>query len=163
MFDRDEMYRILSVCTTQVRKGDVLVQDDKHVYTITEIFDMPAEADIDNPNEYTFIDCHFLKIAVHNSRAAQEKDNLIKLLDEWPNDQCVIAQGPSYIGVGGVLGDQGAAFMLFALGEVLGIWRVITPELLGMEGDQAHKAAGMGYIMCTGYNKEALQGAADAR
>ena len=52
------------------------------------------------------------------------------------------------------IGDQGAAFELFALGKVLGIWDIITPEKLGATGDMARQMAGAGFIMCTGYRRD---------
>lgn len=96
------------------------------------------------------VDLHFVTVAVDKAAAEAERANLIALLDQWPEPD-LLAGGPSYIGVGGVLGDQGAAFELFALGKVLGIWDVITPEVFGFTGEEARDVAGKGLILITGY------------
>ncbi len=41
-----------------------------------------------------------------------------------------------------------------ALGQVLGLWRVITPVDLGITGAKAMDAAGLGYVMLSGYKEE---------
>ena len=56
--------------------------------------------------------------------------------------------------IGGYIGDQGAAFQLMALGQVLGLWEVITPSSLGLTGERASMAAGAGYLMISGYHPE---------
>jgi hypothetical protein len=55
--------------------------------------------------------------------------------------------GPSYIAVGAWIGDQGQALLLFGLGEILRLWKVITPELLGFTGAVADDLAGNGMVM----------------
>lgn len=58
-----------------------------------------------------------------------------------------LRQGPSYIELGGWVGDQGTALQLMGLGEILGLWEVATPARLGIEGDQAQEMMGMGFVM----------------
>lgn len=43
-----------------------------------------------------------------------------------------------------------------ALGHVLGIWRIVTPEDLGFTGAKAEQAAGLGYVMQAGYQREEI-------
>jgi hypothetical protein len=43
------------------------------------------------------------------------------------------------------------AMRLFALGQALGMWKVITPEGLGIEGEDADRMAGSGFVMMTGW------------
>ena len=64
-----------------------------------------------------------------------------------------ISKGPSYIEVGGWLGDQGTALCFFALGQRLGLWTVITPATLGMLRDTVEykELAGRGMVMLSGY------------
>ena len=64
-----------------------------------------------------------------------------------------LAGGPSYIEIGGVLGDQQEAFLLFALGKVLGLWSVITPATLGFEGPEADQLAGAGMVNMSGFKE----------
>jgi len=55
--------------------------------------------------------------------------------------------GADYITVGALLGSQGTAFCLFALGAALDLWDVITPALLGLAGETADQLAGQGFIL----------------
>jgi len=54
--------------------------------------------------------------------------------------------GPSYIELGAWIGDQGRAIKLIGLGGALGLWDVITPQTLGVTGDEAGKLMGMGML-----------------
>jgi len=78
------------------------------------------------------------------------RGEIITILKDYPQLER-LAGGPSYIEVGGVIGDQGAAFQLFALGEVLGLWKVVTPKILGMDDATARQLAGSGMIMISGF------------
>lgn len=163
--DIDKLYKILGETTIQLRKGEV-VHGDKHlVDAINEGKDlkevpggavtidaMPhaneARADIEK------VDCEFVVIGVDRKKAEARKGDLIEILNSYPQPER-LASGPSYIEVGGEIGDQGAAFQLFALGKVLGLWDVITPATFGMTGEEARRAAGAGYVMMTGYRRAA--------
>lgn len=159
--DLDRLYRILNETTIQLRKGDVIHGDKPLVDAIKAgvdhdnlpggvvTFDMmpPVTEAADGLEK---VDLEFLVIGVHKAKAEQHRAELISLLNTYPNPER-LAGGPSYIEVGGEIGDQGAAFQLFALGKVLGLWDVITPSLFGMKGEEAKEAAGRGFIMMTGY------------
>lgn len=58
-----------------------------------------------------------------------------------------LLEGPSYIELGGWIGDQGVALGLMGLGAILGLWDIITPMTLGIEGKQADDMMGTGFIM----------------
>lgn len=158
------LYEILRKTTGQLRKGEVFEGSQGMVEWaekgdaeapapggVLEVYMMPKESDpaFDGLEK---VDMHFVTIAVNKEAAEKERANFIALLNDWPDPE-QLAGGPSYIAVGATIGDQGAAFELFALGKVLGIWDVITPELLGATGEQARQMAGGGFIMCTGYRR----------
>lgn len=153
--DTARLYEILKSTTVQLRKGpEVARHRDGHI-EVMEIFAMPHTDEVNlNKQNFETVDMHFIAVAVDKRQAELHKDDLIKLLKDYPHPER-LAGGPSYIEVGAVLGDQGAAFCLFALGKVLGLWDVITPEKFGMDGEQAAQAAGRGFIMMTGYRSEA--------
>ncbi len=90
---------------------------------------------------------HFFWVS---AREGATKEGLLEVLKEYP-DQKRLAGGPSYLELGGVLGDQGLALMLIGLGEVLGVWKVVTPKTFGMTGEQANAMAGNGMIMAGGF------------
>jgi hypothetical protein len=147
----DRLYEILSETTIQLRKGEVVTEEDKpgvHVMTI----DMMPHQNEAKP-EIEKVDMEFLVIGVDKAKAESHKSELIELLNTYPNPE-QLAGGPSYITVGAEIGDQGAAFQLFALGKVLKLWDVITPALLGVTGNKARDMAGSGFIMISGYRPQ---------
>jgi hypothetical protein len=79
---------------------------------------MPSETDLKPGLE--IVDMSMLKIGVHKETALHHRAELIELLKGMSEEEkAIFRQGPSYIHVGGMIGDQGAAFQLFALGKVL--------------------------------------------
>lgn len=157
----DRLYAILADTTIQLRKGEV-VHGDKHlVDAINEgreldkepggvvTIDAMPHVDEAKPN-IEKVDMEFLVIGVDKVRAEAHRAELVELLGKYPHPDR-LAAGPSYIEVGAEIGNQAAAFQLFALGKVLGLWEVITPALFGMTGEEARQAAGAGYIMMSGY------------
>jgi len=156
-----KVYEILRETTGQFRKGNIFEGSPELVAQaeagigdeglrgggVLEVYAMPHESEADGLEK---VDMHFVTVAVNKAKAEARRAELIGLLNAYPAPDR-LAGGPSYIEVGGELGDQGAAFELFALGKVLGFWDVITPETFGAIGDQARQLAGSGFIMCTGY------------
>lgn len=156
------LYEILNETTIQLRKGEVFegtpelvaqakANDGKPLTGggVLEIYDMPhiseAVPNIDK------VDLEFIVIGIDKTAAERHKTELIEILKTYPHPER-LAGGPSYIEVGGEIGDQGAAFQLFALGKVLRLWDVITPATMGLTGDDALRAAGNGFIMITGFS-----------
>jgi hypothetical protein len=144
----DLLHEILNDTTIQLRKGAEIEQRMSGPLQVTEVFAMPHESEA-RP-ELERVDMEFLIIGVDKARAEARKDDLIAVLRDYPKPSR-LADGPSYIEVAPEIGGQGAAFQLFALGKVLGLWDVITPTRLGATGEQARQMAGNGFIMMTGY------------
>ncbi len=144
----DRLYEILKETTTPLRKGPEAVGSVAGGVQVVEIFDMTKEGEAEERFD-RMVDCHFLTVGVDSTKAESYKAELLELLREYPEPER-LAGGPSYIEVGAVLGDQQAAFLLFALGEALDLWHVITPAKLGMEGAIADRAAGGGMVMMSG-------------
>lgn len=101
---------------------------------------------------------HFMRIAT--DEAATDPAPLVALLErclteragefgEFDRDR--LTGGPSYIELGGWVGDQGLAFQLMACGEAAGLWGIISPEKLGITGPEADQLAGNGMVMIDGY------------
>lgn len=144
----NRLYEILQATTVQLRKGEVVEKDGN----VTTINAMP-HADEAKP-EVEKVDMEFLVIGVDKTAAEAHRDELVEILKTYPEPER-LANGPSYIEVGAVIGDQGAAFQLFALGKVLELWGVVTPASMGITGEQAHMMAGQGFIMMTGWRAAA--------
>jgi hypothetical protein len=144
----DRLYEILRHTTVQLRKGDVVTETKAGPVRVIQIDAMPHESEALPSLE--LVDMELLTIGVDKAEAAKHKAELISILDTYPNP-ARLQGGPSYIEVGAEIGDQGAAFQLFALGKVLDLWGIITPRTLGFSGDDAKHMAGTGFIMISGY------------
>lgn len=144
----DKLHEILSLTTVQLRKGaEITERDTTSGLHVTEVYAMPHESEVSSVEK---VDLEFLVVGVNKAAAELHKAELIELLKDYPDPE-QLAGGPSYIAVGAEIGDQGAAFCLFALGKMLGLWDVITPATMGFSGQQAKDMAGAGYIMITGF------------
>lgn len=148
--DLDRLYKILNKVTVQLRKGEEFEEHQEGNLKVVEVFMMPHESEVSN---FVKVDCVFLTIGVDKEKAEKYREEIITILKNYPQPER-LAGGPSYIEVGGVIGDQGATFQLFALGEVLGLWKVITPKTLGMDDVEARQLAGVGMILISGYNPD---------
>lgn len=146
----DQLYMIISETTMPLRKGAPVVE---HQVGVTDVFVMPHESEA--PAGLDKLDLVFLTVGVDRAKAEAHKAELAALLKTYPHPER-LAAGPSYIEVGAELGDQGMALQLFALGQVLGFWAVITPKTLKMPDDQALDLAGRGLIMISGFNPDQL-------
>lgn len=155
------LFEILNETTVQFRKGAIyegspdLVEQAKSGEELTaggvlEINAMPHESQA--PENLEKVDVEFIVIGVNKAAAEQHRDALTEILGAFP-DPVRLARGPSYIEVGAVIGDQGAAFQLFALGKTLGLWELITPASMGFRGDEARQMAGMGFVMISGFKE----------
>ncbi len=148
--DLNRLYKILGETTVQLRKGEIVSKDRSGVINVVTIDAMPhadeARADLEK------VDCEFLVIGVDRKKAEEHRSDLIEIMNDYPEPKR-LAGGPSYIEVGGVIGDQGATFQLFALGKVLGLWNVITPTLLGFTEKEARQMAGQGFVFMSGYRR----------
>lgn len=144
--DIDRLHVILGETTALLRKGEEVTERQEGNLKVTEVYAMPHE---DEASKLQKVDCIFVTVGVSKQKAEQHQDELISILREYPEPDR-LAGGPSYIEVGGVIGDQGTAFQLFALGEVLGLWKVITGKTLGMDDATARQMAGTGFVMISG-------------
>lgn len=161
----DRLYKILGETTIQLRKGE-MVHGDKHlVDAVKEGRDLDKEPGgvvtidamphvTEAPSGIEKVDLEFLVIGVDKAAAEKNRVELIEILKTYPQPDR-LAGGPSYIEVGAEIGDQGAAFQLFALGKVLGLWDVITPATMGFTGAEARQMAGSGFVMMSGFKAAA--------
>ena len=159
--NRKRLYEILNETTAQFRKGEEIEGSPGLVAAIksgdmkdapggvAHIYAMPHQSEAKPTLEK--VDMEFITIGVDRDRAASHRSELVEILNDYPSPER-LRGGPSYIEVGGEIGDQGAAFQLFALGKVLGLWDVITPTSLGATGEEARELAGRGFIMISGYH-----------
>jgi hypothetical protein len=158
MFDMDRLIGILFETTDEYRKGAVLegtaalvdaLQAGEETLPggVVDIYMMPSLSEA--PVDTIKVDCHFLVVGVERMKAELHREEFRDLVKAMP-DYSTLADGPSYIAVGGMLGSQSLAFRFFALGQALGFWDVITPKRMGLTGPAADQMAGNGFVMMTG-------------
>jgi hypothetical protein len=150
--DLERLYKIIRETTQEYRKGMETTVKESSELVVVEHYHMPHQTEATAGLE--LVDVHFMVVGVDKEKAKQVKPELVEILKTYP-DQPRFMQGLSYIEVGGEIGDQGMALRLFALGKSLGLWDIITPESLGVTGQEAHSLAGMGFVMLDDVNLEA--------
>ena len=144
----DRLHEIVQSTSAQARKGEAVVEEKTAGIAVTHVYFMPHVDEV--KPELERVDLHFVWVVVDKQKAEAAKGELIEILKTYPQPER-LAGGPSYIEVGGVIGDQGAALQLFGLGAVLKLWTVLTPKTLGLEGPAADQMAGMGFVMISGW------------
>ena len=146
----ERLYQILQETTMQLRKGGEVEEQKVGNINISKVFAIPHESEYKG-NGIVKIDCHYIIVAVDKVKTEKYREELITILKEYPTPDR-LTEGPSYIEVGAQIGDQGATLQLFALGEVLGFWSIITPKTLGVtDSEVADQMAGSGMIMISGF------------
>jgi hypothetical protein len=143
------LFEIITETTICYRKGPEVVEREEHGVKVMELFGFPPTPEKASPS-MPLVDVHFITIGVKREQAMGYRSELQELLATYPQFDR-LQGGPSYIEMGDVLKDQEMALRLFALGEVIGFWRVVTPKILGIDGEMADELAGGGMILITGY------------
>ena len=141
--DLRKLYEIIEATTIPLRNGERMQRRQQGNLDVVEVFDMPHRNEIVDEG-IKKVDLLLMSVGVVN--AQKYRDELVEVMSEYP-DQERLANGPSYIEVAGVIGDQGHALRLFALGKALGLWDVFTPLNLHIAEDAAIEMAGLGYVM----------------
>lgn len=145
----NRLYEILAATTQQYRTGPVVTVEKREGLTVVHEYAMPHVDEA--PDDVEIVDVHFIKIGVRRDEAMKHRDELVAIIHK-DFDVDRMKGGPSYIEVAGKwVGDQGATLQLFALGQVMGLWTVITPGVLGITGDEADTMAGLGFVMVSGF------------
>lgn len=142
-----ELQKYVQDSTVVFRKGDV-IKADEHSITI--------DAFPEQPESKQTVDLHFVTVGFTEKApvlTAQQFYDLIEASAEGDFGTMTtdrLKQGPSYIELGGWLGDQTLAFRFMALGQLHGLWEIVTPERMGIPEPAASQLAGSGFIMITG-------------
>lgn len=156
---------ILSVTAMEFRKGSDLIingqpatdeqraqleQKDglSSVGGVVEMYMMPHESEA-RPG-LVMVDCHFIKVGIDKDLAEIEREHFVAWLDEnMPKDREV-----GYMELGGIVGSQDMALEIMALGEALGLWKILTPEVMHMPKEMWDPMAGMGMVTVSGYRSQ---------
>lgn len=150
---RSRLLDLLDETCVMLRTGPVI---EREVAGPIEVLTVNAMPHADDPGaaDLQKIDLVLVTIGVDKLRAEARRRDLVDLLKAWPKPS-QLAEGPSYIDLGAVLGDQGAALKLIALGAALQIWAAITPISLKLADPDhpeiARQLACQGAIWCSGF------------
>ena len=103
-----------------------------------------------------------MSLVLKTEKVHEHAAEMTELLKAWPSESWgqpvpPLGEEINYLTAGGVLGDQGQAFMLFAFGKALGWWGIMDPHtMLGLDYDDpmGQQMAGMGMVAIMGYRPE---------
>lgn len=149
--DIERLHSLINDTTRIFRKGDPVEQRQTGNMQVTEFYGFPPVSEA--PDSMRLIDMVFVEVGVDTAKAESRRAEIVALLNDWP-EPLMLEGGPSYIHLGGVLGSQDAALQLMALGEVLRIWKMLTPMTLGATGEEARQMAGGGMLYAVGFTPE---------
>jgi hypothetical protein len=117
-----------------------------------EVLRQLSENEVPRENE-RLVDIGMTKVAVDQKQAESIADELKNMLGGFPRlnprQMPAFGEGPSYIEAGAILGSQRTALVLFAVGEALDFWQVVTPKKMfgdAIDENLAREMMGMGYI-----------------
>lgn len=143
-----ELIAVVHATTRAYRKGAVVREEDHGGLKVVHVDGYPS-----TPSRGILVDVHFINVGFTEAVATLTRERFYEMIDASADgvfnrtDHARLAEGLSYIELGAWLGDQETALRFLALGEHLGAWTVITPKLMGLEGDDADALAGIGMVM----------------
>jgi hypothetical protein len=109
-------------------------------------FDAPDKPAEHQPTGHT-ADLVFFKVCAVAEPQAEELRRLIQAHHgEYGPVDPLDGKEHNYMELGGYIGDQGVALMLMGLGTLLGLWKLLSPAMLGIDGQEAMNMAQMGLL-----------------
>ena len=148
--DLEFLYRILKETTVPLRKGEIQTERIVGNVKVIEYYGMPHVNERQNLEK---VDMHYIVVGVDKEKADLYRREFIRVIKTYP-DLNRFREGLSYIEIGGIVDSQEAALQLMALGKVLGLWNIMTPEKMGAPTDMRDELAGRGFILITGVKGE---------
>lgn len=109
----------------------------------------PKEEYVEEPH-LELVNCYLLSVAVSKFRAEEIRREFLDALDTGDSPD-VLSTGPSYKHLVPLLGDAMSVLQLFAVGQCLQLWQVLTPEDFNIEPEARDAAALLGMVNITGY------------
>jgi len=105
----------------------------------------------EKPKGHT-INMYYFDVSVKND---PDKETLKKLISEnhkgdFADMDLLDGVERSYLDIGRWIGDQGIGMLLMALGRILGLWDVMTPNSLPLPKEMKDRMAGAGMISILG-------------
>lgn len=109
----------------------VLAHTERGACQCGKCFDAPINPELEQPQGHT-VNLTFFEVAVKNSPDADKLRELIlaNKKGSWAEVNPLDGKEHNYIELGAWIGDQGLAIMLMGLGKLLGLWELITPDIM---------------------------------
>lgn len=102
--------------------------------------------DAPDPSGHT-VDMVFFKVAVENEPTADEFKALTKAhAGDFANCDPLDRKEHGYMELGAWIGDQGLAMLYMALGVALGVFKLFSPRMLGLDDETAMMMAQNGML-----------------
>lgn len=125
--------------------------------------DAPPNPEKHQPTGHTS-DLIFFKVSLKGNPSDVDKESMksemIKLIKEHEGEFCEVdvfdGKEHNYLELGGWIGDQGLALTMMGVGELLGLWKLLTPKsMLGpfLTDELCNQMAGLGMITIRSQNK----------
>jgi hypothetical protein len=114
-----------------------------------QIFYLHGDIPRDKKLEGRSVDMFYFNVCATNNPDVETFKRLIaEHKGEWGEMNPLDEKEHSYIEVGGWIGDQSLAMQFMALGELLGLWRVMQPTMIGLDRHEevAQQMAGAGLV-----------------
>jgi len=137
------------MCTEAQRGCRMLLQEYVMTHTTRgectcgKCFDRGNSPD---PDGHT-VDMFFFKMS---ARGEPDAETLKELIRHHQGEFCelnILDGGEhSYIQVGGWIGSQQVALLLMGLGQLLGLWEILTPNILSIPDELKQQMAGAGMV-----------------
>lgn len=149
--DATRLYEIVHECAEPLRKGEKVEVTRSSKFDKIEVFDYKPTNEASATKDFEKVDMVFFDVLVNKKKAELRKEEIASILENYP-DQSRLAGGPSYIEFSPSCGlEQQEGLMLMAIGKTLGLWGIVTPGTLHIEGQEALRLAGNGMVMIEGY------------
>lgn len=147
---RARLKEIIESCTQEFRPARELPY--KNYWGVSlKVEDLPCESKSDKKTAK--IDCGFIIVGINQEIAMKNKKELEIILEEYFQKHLI--HGPLFTEFSLILdGDQNLALRLFALGESLEFWRIVTPERLKLKEKEAEIMLSNGIVFIQGYKSQ---------
>ena len=114
--------------------------------TCGQCIDAPENPEEKQPEGHT-ANVEFFKVSLRNEPDAEILRKLVMDNKGEFNDANLFdGKEHSYIEIGAWIGDQGYALILMGMGELLGLWKLLTPTSFGMPEELRQMMAGQGLV-----------------
>ena len=147
-----KLVSILCDATKVYRKGALVEVHRKGSGNVLETYLYPPTSETISTENHDKIDMIFVDVVVDKKKAETHRQELEGILSHYPQQER-LAGGPSYIELAGELRvEQEIALRLMALGESIGMWKVIDAKRFAHASDaEAMALAENGFLMISGW------------